>query len=294
MTVTLTNDQLSVLIDDLGAQLCSVKNAAGVEYIWQADPAVWGRHAPLLFPVIGRLQDSCYTLNGQPWKISSHGFARDSRFTLSEYTGTKAVFTLSDSEETKKVYPFSFLLTVIYELIGNDLKKTCTVYNRSETTMYFELGGHDGFVAPLAPGQTMSDCAIHIPGCEESITPYGMNEAAMLTPKGDSITLENGRIPLKPSTYGLDTIILDVPEAHKAILVDKEDKPLVSLHFPDFPYLGLWTMDKEFDTNYVCIEPWSTLPDGTFVGRGLEEKAGIRTLEPGQSTDLTYTTTFHN
>ena len=84
MTVTLKNQVLTVLIEDAGAQLCSVKNTAGTEYIWQADPAVWGRHAPLLFPVLGRLKDSKYTLNGKEYTIPMHGFARDSAFAVTE------------------------------------------------------------------------------------------------------------------------------------------------------------------------------------------------------------------
>ena len=293
MTVTLKNDLLTVVIEKKGAQLSSVKNAAGQEYIWQADPAVWGRHAPLLFPVIGRLQGGWYTVHGQTYHISSHGFARDSVFTLAESTDTRAVFTLTHSEETKAVYPFSFRLTVVYELAGNELKKTCTVENLDDSLMYFELGGHDGFTAPHAADQTMADCAILLPGYDDGFAPYGMDEACMTTPKGAKLSFPGGRVPLKPMTHGLDTFIMDSPASRKAILVDRDNKPLVTLHFPDFPYLGIWTMDKEFDTNYVCIEPWSTLPDATFAGRDLSEKVGVRSLQPGQREQLTYTTTFH-
>ena len=293
MTCTLKNELLTVEIDALGAQLCSVKNGAGIEYIWKADPAVWNRHAPLLFPVIGRLRDGRYTVHGETCHIGSHGFARDSVFTVAEVNDTRAVFTLTDSMETKKVYPFSFRLTVTYELCGNELKKTCTVENRDERVMYYELGGHDGFTAPLAPSQTMADCAILLPGYDDGFTPYGMDEACMVTPKWDKLIFPGGRIPLKPMTHGLDTFIMDSPASRKAVLVDRDNKPMVTLHFPDFPYLGIWTMHKPFDTNYVCIEPWSTLPDATFVGRDLREKAGVRTLQPGQSEALSYTTTFH-
>ena len=64
----------------------------------------------------------------------------------------------------------------------------------------------------------------------------------------------------------------------------------MAVTFPGFPYLGLWTADKPFDTGYVCIEPWSSLPDATFVGRELRDKAGVRWLAPGQSETLSYTT----
>jgi len=292
MTVTLKNEQLTVVIDDLGAQLCSVQTPSGREYIWQADPAVWGRHAPLLFPVIGRLKDSQYTLKGRTYTIPSHGFARDSRFEVTEQTGTSATFRLTHSEETLKLWPFPFVLTVTYTLEETRLTKSCRVDNVGEDTMYFELGGHDGFVAPLEEGESMSDYAIRIPGMV-GIQPYGMDEACMLTPKSAVYPLDKGRIPLKPAAFGLDTVILDELPVSTARLVDRSGRPRVTLEFAGFPYLGIWTADKPFDTNYVCIEPWSTLPDGTFVGRGLEDKEGIRVLEPGQSQTLTYTTTFN-
>lgn len=92
------------------------------------------------------------------------------------------------------------------------------------------------------------------------------------------LQLENGRIALDPTTYHLDTVILDQPPQARAVLVDGQDRPRVTADFADFPYLGIWTQAKLFDTNYVCIEPWSTLPDATFVGRELKDKAGIRSL----------------
>jgi len=291
MIVTLKNERLTVQIEDKGAQLCSVKNTAGTEYIWQADPAIWGRHAPLLFPVLGRLKDGQYTLGGKPYTISMHGFARDSQFAVAEQNETSVSFRLTHSEETLACWPFPFVLTVTYVLEDNRLKKTCRVENPGQDTMYFELGGHDGFVAPLEAGEVMDDYAILLPGVD-TLHPYGMDPSGMLTPKERAIPLDAGRIPLKPATYDLDTIIVDELPQRRAILADKAGRARVTLDFPDFPYLGLWTPAKPFDTNYICIEPWSTLPDGHFMGRGIEDKTGIRTLAPGGQTELTYTTTF--
>lgn len=292
MTVTLKNQYLTAEIDDLGAQLCSVRSAAGTEYIWQADSAVWGRHAPLLFPIIGRLRDGQYTLDGRTYTISNHGFARDSRFTVAGQDGGSASFQLTDSAETRAVYPFAFSLTVTYTLEANRLIKSCRVENRSARTMYYELGGHDGFRAPLEAGEAMDDYAILLPGIN-TLEPYGMDAASlMVTPKAASYPLEEGRVPLKPAVFGLDTIILDQLPQRRAILVNRAGRARVIVDFPDFPYLGLWTQGKPFDTNYVCIEPWSTLPDAVFAGRSLTEKQGIRSLAPGGQETLTYTTTF--
>lgn len=292
MIVTIQNECLTVDIEDLGAQLASVRNHHGTEYLWQGDADIWARRAPILFPILGRLKDNTYLLDGVAHKIGQHGFARDSIFELVEQSDTQAVFRLTDNAETRRLYPFSFSLTITYTLEGNRLTKSHRVKNRSEQVMYYELGVHDGFRAPLEENETMAQYAIRLPGLDDAITPYGMDEQAMVTPKCEPIPLENGRLSLTPATYNLDTVILDQPPKARAVLVDGQDRPRVTVDFPQFPYLGIWTQDKPFDTNYVCIEPWSTLPDATFVGRELKEKAGIRSLQPGQVEELSYTTTF--
>ena len=223
MTYTLSNDLLTVSIQDAGAQLCSVRSAGGTEYLWQADPAVWGRHAPLLFPLIGRLQDSQYTLDGRAWSISTHGFARDAQFQVSEQGPTTLSFQLEDSEETRRVYPFSFVLTVTYTLEGSRLTKAHRVENRSAVPMLYELGGHDGFRTPLEPGETMADYAVTISGVEE-LRPYGMDSRCMLTIGEARFPLEGGRIPLCPRAFGLDTIVLDLEGERRAALVDRSGK----------------------------------------------------------------------
>lgn len=291
MIVTIRSEFLTVDIEDAGAQLASVRDRNGTEYLWQGDSAVWPRRAPLLFPVIARLKDGQYTLDGRTYTIPIHGFSHSAPFIVTEQSEARVSFQYSDTEETRKVYPFSFVLTVTYTLEGSRLIKAHRVENRSQIPMLYELGGHDGYRAPLEPGETMAGYAIRLPGLE-AITPYGMDERNMITPKTATHPLPGGRMPLKPSVYGLDTIILDELPARKAVLVDSRDNPRVTVEFDDFPYLGVWTAAKNFDTNYVCIEPWSTLPDAVFVGRSLADKRGIRTLRPGQSEILTYTTTF--
>ncbi len=291
MIYTIQNEALAVQVEDLGAQLSSIRGADGKEYLWQGDPAIWARRAPILFPFIGRLRERTYLLRGTPYTISTHGFARDMTFSLAEQGERALSFRLTDTPETRKVYPFSFALTVTYTLEGNRLTKTHRVENRGTGEMLYELGAHDGFRVPLAAGEEMSQYAIRLPGLE-AVELYGMDENCMLTPKGAARPLENGRMPLTPSSYGVDTTILDRPPQGRAVLVDGQDRPRVTVDFPQFPYLGVWTADKPFDTGYVCIEPWSALPDGDFLGRELSDKPGIRTLAPGAWEELSYTVTF--
>ena len=293
MIYTIQNEALMVQVEDAGAQLASIRDAAGTEYLWQGDPAIWNRRAPLLFPIIARLKDSRYLLDGKPYDIPIHGFCRSAPFVMTEQSANSVTFRYRDTEETRRMFPFEFILTVTYTLEGNRLVKSHHVQNLSNTPMYYELGGHDGFRAPLAAGETMSDYAIRMPDVE-AITPYGMDADKMITPKTVSYPLANGRMPLKPSAYDLDTIILSEFPQRRASLVDGKDRPRVSVDFGDFAYLGVWTATKDFDTNYVCIEPWTTLPDATFVGRELSEKAGIRKLAPGAVETLSYTVTIHS
>ena len=212
-------------------------------------------------------------------------------WTVEELTGQKAVLTL-ESPDGEEGYPGALSLRVTYALEGSRLTKSHRIENHSSVEMLYELGAHDGFQAPLSQGEKMGDYAIRLPGLER-VAFYGMDENLMLTPKGEEIPLNSSALPLTPSTFGLDTMILDTPPQAKAVLCDKAGQPRVALEFPDFPYLGIWTQGKPFDTGYVCIEPWSTLPDGTLMGREREDKTGIRRLAPGQSEELRYTTTIY-
>ena len=292
MTVTIQSDLLTVDIDSLGAQLASIRTKSGEEYLWQGDPDIWARRAPILFPFIGRLKDSTYQLQGTPYTISTHGFARDMEFSVTGQDADRVSFRLTHTPQTLAVYPFAFTLTVTYSLRGNVLTKTHQVVNLSSQEMLYELGAHDGFRVPVGEGRTMADYTVRLPGLE-AVSFYGMDESLMLTPKGEEIPLTDSALPLTPASFGLDTMILDTPPQAKAVLCGKGGQPRVALEFPGFPYLGIWTQAKPYDTGYVCIEPWSTLPDGTFMGRELGDKPGIRRLAPGQSETLSYTTTIY-
>ena len=292
MIHTIRNEFLTVQVEELGAQLASIQTPDGEEYLWQGDPEIWARRAPILFPFIARLREGVYTLEGRPYSIPTHGFARDMVFSLAQRDDHSLTFLLTDTPETREVYPFSFVLTVTYRLEKNRLIKSHRVENRSERDMFYELGAHDGFRVPLGEGAAMADYAVRLPGVN-SVWFYGMDERCTLTPKGEAVPLPQERLPLTPASYGLDTMVLDSPPAARAELLDPRGKIRVAVDFPDFPYLGIWTAGKPFDTGYVCIEPWSSLPDATFVDRELAHKVGVRRLAPGEGETLSYTTTIY-
>ena len=64
MIYTLENDQISVKVKQLGAELCSYFDKENSrEIIWSGNTEFWGRHAPILFPIIGKVENNTYTIN---------------------------------------------------------------------------------------------------------------------------------------------------------------------------------------------------------------------------------------
>lgn len=142
------NSQITVEIADHGAELVSMKDAHGKEYLWQADPKYWGRHSPILFPIVGSLWNGVYHLGGKDYPLSRHGFARDMDFHLIAKGDEQVVFALYDSAETLKKYPFHFNLAVSYRLKDNRLHVVWHVENTDDKIIWFQVGGHPAFNVP--------------------------------------------------------------------------------------------------------------------------------------------------
>lgn len=309
---TIASDSLTVSISAVGAELQSVV-CDGVERMWCADPAVWPRHAPLLFPLIGRMRDGKCKLNGQSVSVPRHGFCRDRAFEAEQLSPTCVRFSTRSDAETHAAYPFDFTLEVEFSVEGSTLAKTHRIVNTGSTPMPFELGGHEAYAICLHPGEHTSDYYVRFSTAQDGASKDGIattpaDEQAPVTTqlsqveafqmdKEGILQLPKVAIPLQdnclrhtPEQLGLDTIVLEgLPERSATLACDKNSHT-VTIEFPDFPYLGIWTkpVGEDRDAQYLCIEPWSALPDGHFMPRELGEKPGVRTLNPGEEAVLTY------
>lgn len=289
---TLENDELSVRVSSKGAELQSVVSA-GLERMWSGDPAVWGRRAPLLFPLIGRLRDGWYANGGQRVDAPMHGFSRDRAFAGEQVSDTQVRFETVSDEGTRAVYPFDFRLIVEFSLEGNTLVKTHTVENTGAQPMPFEQGGHEAYATRLLPGEHMADYFVRFEGASAgTIEMFGMDEAGILTLPKIEVPLEDGRLTKTPEQLGIDTIVLESVPGSTVTLASVANDHEVTVEFPDFPYLGIWTMAGQDDARYLCLEPWSALPDAHFSPRELAEKPGVRIAEPGERVTLAYRMTF--
>lgn len=283
------NEMLKVSIDEMGAELCSIiRKDDGTEYVWQADPSIWKRHAPLLFPIVGRLKDKEYTLDGKTWSITQHGFGRDMVFKARPVSTRCIEFVLTDNEYTHSMYPYAFQLIVRYSLDGNTLKKEHIVENRSDVPMYYEVGGHDAYALCLTPGEKITDSYVEFEGMTE-IRPIITDENVFLSRDHRTIPLKDGRLYLDRHTFDQDAMMLDEVAVRRVTLGSERSEKKVVMDFADFPYFAIWSKYMpDRDVPYVCLEPWSTLPDGSYLGKALEEKIGVRCIAPGESENLSF------
>lgn len=284
------NDNLAVTISETGAEMHSVIHN-GIERLWCADPTVWNKHAPLLFPLIGRLRNGQYLLNGQPVDAPRHGFCRERAFEAVDSTETSVTFRTSEDADTLACYPFPFTLDVTYAVEGNTIVKTHVIANNGDAPMPFELGGHEAYAICLEPDETAADWYVQFDGINR-IEAFDMDPDGMLQLPKHTIDLEDGKLTKYPEQVGLDTIVLENVAGSTATLTCAKSDRSVTVDFPDFPFLGIWTMQNGEDPRYLCIEPWSALPDGHFMSRELSKKPGVVSVAPGEAVTLSYRMTF--
>ena len=278
MKYQIKNDKLKVEILSLGAQMCSLKDVDGTEYLWQGNPKYWEDMAPNLFPYIARMTDKKYTVYGKTYEMDIHGFAKDTVFVAEQKAENHIVFSISDSEETRKQYPFAFVFEVDYRLEENKLFITYVVKNKDDKAMYFGVGGHPGFNVPLERGLDFEDYYLEFDSMEEP-NRVEFSSDCFVTGNMPKYELEGEkRISLKHNLFDDDAIILS--NMSKGVTL-KSDKGVKAIHvtYPDMPYIGFWHMPKT-DAPYVCIEPWSSLPSRKDIVEDLATQPGLVSLEP--------------
>ena len=278
MIYTIKNDKIEVSVEDLGAQMRSIKDATGKEYLWQGDEKYWNGSAPNLFPYIARLTEGKYILKGRTYEMPKHGFLRNSVLKLKEKTQTKMVFSLIDSEETYKMYPYHFEIKVKYELFENELKVSYNVANKDKKVMYFGVGGHPGFQVPVEKELSFEDYFIEFAKGTD-MKRVGMSEDCFVTGKDEAFPLEeNRRLYLHHNLFDDDAIILkDAPS--KVVLASEKGSARIEMETSHLEYLGIWHKPAS-DAPYVCIEPWSSLPSQKDIIEDLEKQDNLVSLKP--------------
>lgn len=281
MTTTISNSILKASIKHAGAELFSLKDNQENEYIWEGNPDFWGKHSPVLFPIVGTLKNNTYTINEKDYHLPRHGFARDMAFELIEKTENKAVFSLQSSEETLQKYPFEFELQLIYTLNENALELEYKVINKGKEKMPFSIGAHPAIALP----NNFEDYALQFEK-EESLK-YYLLENDLISSKTKILETKDNLVPLNYELFSNDALIFKTLES-KSLTILKGLKPYIKVDYKDFPSLGIWTKE---DAPFICIEPWLGYSDTDKNTGDLYQKEGILTLEANKDFSAKFSIT---
>lgn len=287
MLYTIANNDLTVTISTLGAELMSIKDNEGREYLWQGDEKYWKGRAYNLFPICGRLTEGKYTYQGKTYEMNLHGFVRKSELKLiSDRGGSAVTFRMRGNEETKKMYPFRFNYLVKYALNGNELIITYALINSGTKELIYAFGGHPGFNVPMMDDK-FEDYYLEF---SDSANPRQvvMSPTCYTTEERKNFSLRDGKIlDLKHSLFDNDAIVLE-NVARAVGLKSKNHNKSVTVSYPEeMKYLAFWHTTKS-DAPFVAIEPWTSLPSYDGVVDDLETKKDMFRLQPGGTHSLSW------
>ena len=268
---------LTVAVSQRGAELCGVRADDGIEYLWQGDPTVWGRHAPLLFPIVGKLAGDRYTWNNKAYELNQHGFVRDLNFTLVAHSDTSLSYELKASPKTLAQYPFEFTLMRHYRLAGASLEVVTEVTNRGHYTMPYSIGEHPGFALDWGAGDAVEDYYLEFEK-NETLDTVRLDEQHLLSSRTERVLTDARVLPLHRHLFDQDALIFMKLKSTAVSVCSKRHHQRVKVSFPGYPQLGIWAKPG---APFVCIEPWYGYADTSDHNGCMMKKPGIHHLAPG-------------
>lgn len=287
LTLETANSRANILLK--GAELCSLYHKeTRTEYIWDADPAFWNKHSPILFPIVGTLKSDTYSYKGKSYSLPRHGFARDMNFVVVQQETDQVLLSLQADETTLVKYPFLFLLKVHYKLTDNALRVTYTVENEGVDNMYFSIGGHPAFKIPISDTLQFEDYELQFNQSERADI-YPLSNEGFLLQNGVPFLEGTNKVLLNKELFYEDALIFKQLNSKSVRLASSKDPRFIEVSFEQFPYLGVWSKK---DADFVCIEPWNGVTDLEHASGLLEDKEGICLLPPKQTWEGAWQVAF--
>lgn len=276
MILNLENEHLKLSLSTLGAELQHITGSdSNAEYLWSGDPKYWGKFSPVLFPIVGGLKQDMYYYKGKTYQMPRHGFARTLDFQYEQLAPNAILFTLKDSPETLAQYPFPFRLEITYTLDKASIYCQYRVYNAGDETMYFSLGAHPAFAAPLNGEGKYNDYYLQFKGLDE-LNFYDVVDN-LVSDTQQTIKLKNQRLYLNYNLFKNDALVFKNFPVSSLYLMNEKNYNGIEFSFPDFPYFGIWAA---LNADFVCLEPWCGIADTINHNQDITTKEGIIQLEP--------------
>lgn len=279
---TLRSRGIEATIRADGAELVSLKNADGLELLWQAGPE-WTRHSPVLFPIVGRVKNDEYRHRGKTWPMKQHGFAREQRFAWTGQTDRSCKLVLADSEATRAQYPFAFRLEVTHAVDQADLTVTFDITNTGSEMLPASIGGHPGFNWPLLPGVPKESYSLTFSDDEPS--PIRRIADGLLRAEPQPSPIRGKVLALSERLFDDDAVILDRPTS-KSVCYAADRGPSIAMFFEGFPELGIWS--RRGGAPFVCLEPWHGYASPAEFDGEFSDKPGLMQIAPGDRRTLGY------
>jgi len=286
--IILENNFFKISINEKGAELTSIfRKDIQKELLWQADASYWNRHAPVLFPFVGKLKNDSFVWNNKSYTCGQHGFARDEPFSVMNQSEESVTLRLSNSQNTLQRFPFLFHLELRYTLIHSTLCCTYKVTNPGDEMMYFSIGAHPGFVCPLYENETLNNYSLMF-NREEHLNRHLLTNG--LFDLREEPVISGKVLPLDEVLFTKDAVVLKNLHSHSVTLHSSAHPHRITVSFNEFPYLGIW---KKPEARFICIEPWYGLADYTTHNGKLEEKEGIQSLKGNSIFEAAYNIEIH-
>jgi galactose mutarotase-like enzyme len=279
---TLRSGAITATIKAHGAELCSLRDPQGRELLWQAG-SQWPRHAPLLFPIVGKLKNDELQHKGKTYPMTQHGFARDQRFAWLSREASSCKLLMTDSEATRTFYPFAFRLEVTYAAEGADLDVAFAVINTGSETLPASLGGHPAFNWPLSP--ELAKLAYALTFSNEEPAPIRRLKNGLMRPTPEPTPIRGKRLALAEPLFDDDAVILD-RLASSSVRFAADRGPSIEVSWDGFRELGVWS--KPGGVPFLCIEPWHGFASPEEFDGEFGSKPGLMHIAPGASRSLSY------
>lgn len=284
------NEFMKIAVSDHGAELSSIYDKKREkELLWQADPAFWNRHAPILFPFVGNVYNNEYRYNGKTYNMSSHGFARDMDFEFAGKTSDSISFKLKATIKTLEKYPFDFELVVTHKLMANSISVIWEVKNSSENEpMFYSIGGHPAFRCPINDNEKRTDYKVKFKDKNELSYVLIIQETREVNHENPTVLpLKDSYLDITEHIFDKDALIFDDNQVREVSLCTPDGKPYITMNCEEFPSFGLWSKPSS-EAHYVCLEPWIGRCDNKGFRGELPEKYGVQRLEACSSRTISY------
>jgi galactose mutarotase-like enzyme len=269
-----------------GAELCALADETGHPYLWPASPA-WPRHAPNLFPIVGRLAGDTLRHQGRSYRLTQHGFARDLRFTWITRGPDGCTLALTDDAATRAMYPFPFRFEITFAAWENSLSVTYAVHNTGPETLPVSMGAHPAFRWPLQPDLPKEAYRLVFDANETA--PLRGVVGGLLTEACRPCPIHDRVLPLLPSLFDDDALILSAPNS-RSVHFSADEGPSLTVAWDGFEQLGLWSKPGG---DFLCIEPWQGMASPAAWDGDISEKPWSMLVPPGQMRRAVMTVTLH-